>query len=121
MSSVCLSFLGLKSEFDQAADGVRTVSVLSGDEARAVVAKCVFPAEVMADLVQMIAADRPEPGAAFVRRSTDASTEIRSVARPVVHAGGFFLCTFRDVLNVQFAFFSAGSAAAIAGPIVALS
>jgi hypothetical protein len=85
MSSVCLSFLGLKSEFDKA-DGVRTVSVLSGDEARAVVAKFVFPAEVMADLAQMIAADRPEPGAA------DASTEIRSGCAPrrFMPAGFFF-------------------------------
>ena len=31
------------------------------------------------------------------------------------------LSVFRDVLNVQFAFFSAASAAATAGPIVALS
>jgi hypothetical protein len=52
------------------------VSVLSGDEAtprkRLVGVKLVFPAEVMADLAQMIAADRPEPGAAFARMSTDA-------------------------------------------------
>ena len=33
----------------------------------AVVAKLVIPAEMMADLAQMIAADRPEPGAAFAR------------------------------------------------------
>jgi hypothetical protein len=34
---------------------------------RAVVAKLVIPAELMADLAQMIAADRPEPGAVFAR------------------------------------------------------
>jgi hypothetical protein len=34
---------------------------------RAVVAKLVVPAEVMADLAQMIAADRPEPDAVFAR------------------------------------------------------
>jgi hypothetical protein len=39
---------------------------------RPVVAKLVFPAEVMADLAQMIAADRPEPGAAFARLLDDA-------------------------------------------------
>ena len=33
---------------------------------RAVVAKLVIPAEQMAELAHMIAADRPEPGAAFV-------------------------------------------------------
>jgi len=33
----------------------------------AVVAKLIIPAEMMADLAQMIAADRPEPGAAFAR------------------------------------------------------
>jgi hypothetical protein len=32
-----------------------------------IVAKLVIPAEMMADLAQMIAADRPEPGAAFAR------------------------------------------------------
>jgi len=96
MSSVCLSFLGLKSEFDQAADGVRTgqrfVGRGSNPSQRAVVAKLVFPAEVMADLAQMIAADRPEPGAAFARRSTDASTEIRSDCAPrrFMPAGFFF-------------------------------
>jgi hypothetical protein len=31
------------------------------------VAKLVIPAELMADLAQMIAADRPEPGAVFAR------------------------------------------------------
>jgi len=34
---------------------------------RAVVAKLVVPAELLADLAQMIAADRSEPGAAFAR------------------------------------------------------
>jgi hypothetical protein len=34
---------------------------------RAVVAKLVVPAEIMAELAQMIAADRPEPSAAFAR------------------------------------------------------
>jgi hypothetical protein len=76
MSSVSLSFLGLKSEFDQAADGVRTgqrfVGRRSNPSQRAVGAKLVFPAEVMADLAQVITADRPEPGAAFARMSTDA-------------------------------------------------
>jgi hypothetical protein len=38
-----------------------------GRPMRAVVAKLVFPAEAMADLAQMIAADRPEPGAVFAR------------------------------------------------------
>ena len=39
---------------------------------RAIVAKLVIPAEVMADLAQMIAADRPEPGSAFARLPIDA-------------------------------------------------
>ena len=39
---------------------------------RAVVAKLVVPAELMAELAQMIAADRPEPGAAFARLPVDA-------------------------------------------------
>ena len=39
---------------------------------RAVVAKLVFPAEAMADLAQMIAADRPDPGTAFARLPVDA-------------------------------------------------
>jgi hypothetical protein len=39
---------------------------------RAVVAKLVLPAELMAELAQMIAADRPEPGAAFARLPVDA-------------------------------------------------
>jgi hypothetical protein len=39
---------------------------------RAVVAKLVIPAELMAELAQMIASDRPEPGAAFARMSMDA-------------------------------------------------
>jgi hypothetical protein len=34
---------------------------------RAIVAKLVVPAELMAELAQMIAADRPESGAAFAR------------------------------------------------------
>jgi len=37
-----------------------------------VVAKLIVSAELMADLAQMIAADRPEPGAAFVRLSINA-------------------------------------------------
>jgi len=36
-----------------------------GRPMRAVVAKLVLPAELMAEIAQMIAADRPEPGAAF--------------------------------------------------------
>jgi hypothetical protein len=39
---------------------------------RTIVAKLVLPAESMADLAQMIAADRPEPGAAFVRLPVNA-------------------------------------------------
>jgi hypothetical protein len=39
---------------------------------RAVVAKLVVPAELMADLAPMIAADCPEPGAAFARLSVNA-------------------------------------------------
>jgi hypothetical protein len=39
---------------------------------RAVVAKLVIPAELMAEIAQMIAADRPEPGAAFARFPLDA-------------------------------------------------
>ena len=39
---------------------------------RAVVAKLVVPAELMAEIAQMIAADRPEPGAAFARLPVDA-------------------------------------------------
>jgi hypothetical protein len=44
---------------------VFVVSDRSNPSQRAVVAKLVFPAEVMADLAQMIPADRPEP--VFVR------------------------------------------------------
>jgi hypothetical protein len=51
---------------------VFVVSDPSNPSQRAVVAKLVFPAEVMADLAQMIAADRPESGAAFARLPTDA-------------------------------------------------
>ena len=43
-----------------------------GRPMRAVVAKLVVPAELMAELAQMIAADRPEPGAAFARLAVDA-------------------------------------------------
>jgi hypothetical protein len=43
-----------------------------GRPARAVVAKLVVPAELMAEIAQMIAADRPEPGAAFARLPIDA-------------------------------------------------
>jgi len=39
---------------------------------RAVVAKLVVPAELMAEIAQMIAADRPEPGSAFARLPVDA-------------------------------------------------
>jgi hypothetical protein len=39
---------------------------------RAVVAKLVVPAELMAELAQMLAADRPEPGTAFARLPIDA-------------------------------------------------
>ena len=46
---------------------VFAVSDRDNPSQRCVVAKLVFPAEVMADLAQMIAADRPEPGAAFAR------------------------------------------------------
>jgi hypothetical protein len=45
---------------------------MPGRPARAVVAKLVVPAELMAELAQMIAADRPEPGAAFARLPIDA-------------------------------------------------
>jgi hypothetical protein len=37
-----------------------------------VVAKLVVPAELMTELAQMIAADRPEPGAAFARLPVNA-------------------------------------------------
>jgi hypothetical protein len=43
-----------------------------GGLSRAVVAKLVVPAELMAELAQMIAADRPEPGTAFARLPIDA-------------------------------------------------
>jgi hypothetical protein len=44
-----------------------------GGPARAVVAKkLIVPAEMMAELAQMIAADRPEPGTAFARLPVDA-------------------------------------------------
>jgi hypothetical protein len=43
-----------------------------GRPARAVVAKLVVPAELMAELAQMIAADRPDPGTAFARLPIDA-------------------------------------------------
>jgi hypothetical protein len=43
-----------------------------GSLARAVVAKLVVPAELMAELAQMIAADRPEPGTVFARLPLDA-------------------------------------------------
>jgi hypothetical protein len=43
-----------------------------GGPARAVVPKVVVPAELMAELAQMIAADRPEPGTAFARLPIDA-------------------------------------------------
>jgi hypothetical protein len=48
------------------------VSDRSEHPARCVVAKLVFPAEAMADLAQMIAADRPEAGAVFARLPVDA-------------------------------------------------
>ena len=43
-----------------------------GGPARAVVAKLIVPAELMAEIAQMIAADRPEPGTAFARLPIDA-------------------------------------------------
>jgi hypothetical protein len=43
-----------------------------GRPMRAVVAKLIVPAELMAELAQMIAADRSEPGAAFARLPVDA-------------------------------------------------
>jgi hypothetical protein len=51
---------------------VFVVSDRSNPSQRGVVAKLVFPAEVIADLAQMIATDRPEPGAAFAHMSIDA-------------------------------------------------
>ena len=54
-----------------------------------------FPAEVMADLAQMIAADRPEPEAAFARMSTDA-VKHRDPFGPAGSCRRVFLCTFRD-------------------------
>jgi hypothetical protein len=45
---------------------------MPGRPARAVVAKLVVPAELMAEHAQMIAADRPEPGAAFAHLPHDA-------------------------------------------------
>ena len=45
----------------------RLVFVVSNPHAceRVVVAKLIVPADLMAELAQMIAADRPEPGTAF--------------------------------------------------------
>jgi hypothetical protein len=43
-----------------------------GGPARAVVAKLIVPSELMAELAQMLAADRPEPGTAFARLPIDA-------------------------------------------------
>jgi hypothetical protein len=43
-----------------------------GGPARAVVAKLIVPAELMAEIARMIAADRPEPGTAFARLPIDA-------------------------------------------------
>jgi hypothetical protein len=43
-----------------------------GGPVRAVVAKLIVQAELMAELAQMIAADRPEPGTAFARLPIDA-------------------------------------------------
>jgi hypothetical protein len=40
--------------------------------ARAIVAKLIVPAEIMAELAQMIAADRPETVSAFARLPVDA-------------------------------------------------
>ncbi|WP_154073524.1 hypothetical protein [Bradyrhizobium erythrophlei] len=50
----------------------RTDHGMPGRPARAVVAKLVVSAELMAELAQMIAADRPELGAAFARLPIDA-------------------------------------------------
>jgi histidinol-phosphate/aromatic aminotransferase/cobyric acid decarboxylase-like protein len=43
-----------------------------GGPARAIVAKLIVPAEIMAELAQMIAADRPETVSAFARLPVDA-------------------------------------------------
>jgi len=43
-----------------------------GNAARAIVAKLVIPAELMADLAQVIAADRPEPDTVFLRLPVNA-------------------------------------------------
>jgi hypothetical protein len=43
-----------------------------GGLSRVVAAKLVIPAELMAEIAQMIAADRPEPGTAFARLPVDA-------------------------------------------------
>jgi hypothetical protein len=43
-----------------------------GGPARAIVAKVIVPCELMAELAQMLAADRPEPGTAFARLPIDA-------------------------------------------------
>jgi hypothetical protein len=45
---------------------------MPGRPVRAIVAKLVVQAELMAELAQMIAADRPEPGAVFARLPVDA-------------------------------------------------
>jgi hypothetical protein len=46
---------------------VSETNACPGGPARAIVAKLIVPAELMADIAQMIAADRPEPGAVFAR------------------------------------------------------
>jgi hypothetical protein len=82
--------LRLQPAIDQPPDGLRAAGQIGlfsapviqtftvsdpnapGGPARAVVAKLIVPAELMADLAQMIAADRPEPGAAFAGLPIDA-------------------------------------------------
>ena len=50
----------------------RLVFYVTERDGKAAAAKLVIPAEIMADLAQMIAADRPEPGAVFARLLDDA-------------------------------------------------
>lgn len=44
-----------------------------GGPARAVVAKLIVPSELLAEIAQMLAADRPEPADAFARFALDAT------------------------------------------------
>jgi hypothetical protein len=50
----------------------RLVFYVTERDGKAAVAKLVVPAEIMADLAQMIAADLTEPGAVFARLPVDA-------------------------------------------------